>query len=177
MTIYSDNNFISGNTVTTNGTGFLLSGTSAKNTLTNNTVQSNTLGIYLDTGGNKIYRNNFINNQEQGWQYLYNSFTLPSKEDPRGATGGNYWSDFDTALEGCTDLNNDAFCDAAYIKSRGIRDNLPWKKPNAWIGWTCPGVCVANSLQLAQEPLSQTLPSMVNTIENNWPRPALPPLT
>ena len=46
-------------------------------------------------------------------------------------TGGNFWSDFDTPSEGCTDRNSDGFCDSPKVFARG-QDDLPWTTQNGW---------------------------------------------
>ncbi|MFH1713497.1 MAG: NosD domain-containing protein [Candidatus Jacksonbacteria bacterium] len=102
---------------------------SSRNTLTGNTATSNnSRGIYLyDSSNNQIYKNNFISNTEQVYivRGSGNVFNLAAP------IGGNYWSNFDAPSEGCSDLNNDNFCDSPYVFTGG-RDNLPRTKQDVW---------------------------------------------
>jgi hypothetical protein len=55
--------------------------------------------------------------------------------------GGNYWSDYDEASEGCEDTAPaDGFCDAPKLFLGGA-DNLPWVRG----GWVFPrGLVIAS---------------------------------
>lgn len=142
----SDNNYLSGNAVSSNKWGILLVGSSA-NLLTGNTISYNSsvgLGVqdqYLNGenpgNNNKIYRNNFLNNYRQVWVSVLNNNNLFSLPDPQG---GNYWSDYDAPEEGCSDLNDDRFCDAPNAKVSGVTDNLPWTISDAWVDNVPPNV-------------------------------------
>lgn len=131
------NNTLTGNTISNNSSfGIILTGLS--DILSNNTVSNNSgIGMYVSSGlsGNQIYNNNFFNNSTQIEVSTYNVngdvFNLASP------IGGNYWSDFDTASEGCSDANNDGFCDAPYVFNGG-QDNLPWTRKDGWLGSTTP---------------------------------------
>ncbi|MCK9351173.1 MAG: NosD domain-containing protein [Candidatus Paceibacterota bacterium] len=84
--------------------------------------------IYTDnrgSTGNLIYNNNFIGGQCQITGMTGNSFNLPKP------IGGNYWSDYDTPAEGCSDVDSDGFCDAPYVFV-GAQDNLPWTRQDGW---------------------------------------------
>ncbi len=54
--------------------------------------------------------------------------------------GGNYWSEFDTAAEGCQDLDRDGFCDAPFnifglgSPGAGQADAMPYSAPGGWCG-------------------------------------------
>lgn len=103
----------------------------------NNTAFRNTIsqsanneinGIYFEWANiNTIYNNNFVYNPAgnigSGSGNIFNlDFPI----------GGNYWSSFDTSIEGCIDVNNDRFCDASYVLSAG-EDKLAWVKQNDWL--------------------------------------------
>jgi len=86
---------------------------------------------------NQIYNNNFIGNTLQasvsgscfnpiGCGLGSNVFNLATP------TGGNFWDNFDTPAEGCSDTAPaDGFCDSAFVFS-GVQDNLPWTTQNGW---------------------------------------------
>src|SRR3989338_19571 len=77
-----------------------------------------------------IYNNNFLNNSNQAIFHLQSSDTLFNLPLP---TGGNYWSNYDTSQEGCSDLNNDKICDSPYILYSYNQDNYPWTIQNCWV--------------------------------------------
>jgi len=126
----------SGNTTTNNATnsndenGIRLYA-SSNNTLTNNAANNNEkYGISLSfSNNNKIYHNNFIDNKTQAWDYAGTGNLF----DNGYPDGGNYWSDYDTAGEGCVDVNNDGFCDNPYI-FKGGEDRYPFMKESGWEG-------------------------------------------
>jgi parallel beta-helix repeat protein len=82
--------------------------------------------------GNEIYQNNFINSNNDQIQtrfgYTSSVFNLAAPD------GGNYYSDFDETVEGCSDVNVDGFCDAPYsIASSNATDYLPWTVQDGWL--------------------------------------------
>lgn len=128
------NNAVLGNTVESNSViGIQGSGRTTGNNISTNTVRSNATGIFLnDSPGNHIYRNNFLNNTRQaqvgsiGGRPYDNFFSYPLP------TGGNYWSDFDSPAEGCSDADANGFCDATYIitgSRASDEDELPRTTP------------------------------------------------
>lgn len=95
-------------------------------TLARNTLRNNEYGLNIGGFGYyTVYQNNFIDNTVQYAQY-YNTnhpaFSLPLP------VGGNYWSDYDTPEEGCTDGDENGFCDAPLVISDG-RDDYPRVRP------------------------------------------------
>lgn len=126
---HSYSNFFESNIINSNNHGIILFG-SSNNVINDNKISSSNYGIYpgSDSYKNKIYNNNFINNKERIYIYNVNMGNIFNLATP---IGGNYWSDFDTPSEGCSDLNNDNFCDAPYFFRNG-QDNLPWTKQDGW---------------------------------------------
>jgi M6 family metalloprotease-like protein len=78
---------------------------------------------------NLIYNNNFIDGTCNATGMIGNSFNLEK------SIGGNYWSNYDTPAEGCSDADNDGFCDAPFVFDGG-QDNLPWTRQDGWKGKT-----------------------------------------
>jgi parallel beta-helix repeat protein len=75
-----------------------------------NTFRDNERGIQFQAGAvtSIIYRNNFMNSSTRHVQAgVSNFFNLSNLTG-----GGNYWDDFDSGGEGCTDGNSDGFCDS-----------------------------------------------------------------
>jgi len=128
----SSNNVISKNMISGN-TGIGLSDYGQYNTVNDNTFSNNYQGI--STGGpygssaGSFYNNNMISNQIQVTGASGSPFSL------NPPTGGNYWGDYSTSLQGCTNANNDSFCDKPYPFSGGtvgVIDNYPWTVQNGW---------------------------------------------
>lgn len=117
---------------------------SNNNTIAGNFLQGNKTGIILtNSSNNKIYRNNFVGNTTQasvsgGSGNLFD-LALPN--------GGNYWDDFDTPAEGCSDAAGDGFCDAAHLVY-GAQDNLAWAAQYGWTGTPPPVVKPAMSIRV-----------------------------
>ena len=130
-------NTIRSNQITNNANGVLISGfVSQFNTIVDNTISNNNLGIGIDMPGsannNKVFNNNLISNSVQAFV----SALGPNLFDNGLPDGGNYWSDFDTPAEGCSDSNSDKFCDASRVISTtpDIKDNFPWTVQDGWKG-------------------------------------------
>jgi len=87
----SSNSILTGNTIENNQYG-ISAGTLGNSTLTGNTVENNANGIRLSStcSSNRIFHNNFINNENQasdaGSNYWDNGYPA----------GGNHWSDHTT---------------------------------------------------------------------------------
>ncbi|HET8575159.1 MAG TPA: NosD domain-containing protein [Candidatus Paceibacterota bacterium] len=147
----AENHFV-GNTISRSKSSGVTMYGSEKDVFTLNTWKENGVGLLLygdSNGGNAFYRNNFIDNGESLKTYKdlsQDSFfqTIPSKD-----YGGNYWSDFDTAEEGCQDTNADGFCDDPYSiindnsRERVSPDRFAWTKPNGWENQCVKG-CYSN---------------------------------
>jgi parallel beta-helix repeat protein len=136
----SSNNTLTGNLISSNAYGMAInsygsppSDGSNGNIVTHNTISNNQgYAIGVDrSSDNQIYNNNIVNNNwypRQAWVYdgSGNVFHLAAP------IGGNYWSDFDTPAEGCTNADGDNFCDAPYAFPGG-QDALPWTRQDGWL--------------------------------------------
>lgn len=132
-------NFATGNIITDNNVSLTvpiitsrcihLAGIVTSTIVTGNTTTNCQFGVFIGglSSGNKIYSNNFINNASNVLDFSGgNTFNLPLP------IGGNYYNNFDTSAESCSDANSDNFCDSPYIFSGG-QDNLPWTKKDGWL--------------------------------------------
>ncbi|MFA5997128.1 MAG: NosD domain-containing protein [Candidatus Paceibacterota bacterium] len=148
----SNNNTLSGNNALNNyknGIDFFVS---SGNTLSGNTFSKNAVsGISNFPWSlpiiNKIYNNNFLNNPTQ--VYIDTRYTNTDIFNLAPPIGGNYWSNFDTASEGCRDANNDNICDSAYVFPGG-QDNLPWTKQDGWLAPTSTAKNINVAIILAE---------------------------
>jgi parallel beta-helix repeat protein len=83
------------------------------NNVTLNHVESNPdYAIHLDANAqnNLIYKNNFISNKGGAIQ----GYSESSTNEFNLSTQGNYWDDFDSVGEGCSDVGVDGICDDSY---------------------------------------------------------------
>ena len=115
-----------------------------KVTITRNTIRNNIgFGLYDSSvfiSNNYVFQNNFIANgvgptnfgQINGNISAYLNKPLPD--------GGNYWDDFDTSVEGCTDADLNNICDTPrYINTyTSVGDFFPWTTENGWLGVSEP---------------------------------------
>jgi len=147
---YSSNNTLIGNTVSNNSYGIEIN-SSSDSTFRDNTVRNNSYGIYLTSSARNTFTNNTVSNNSYGVYFQYtnniqtfynNNFqnnTIQAKVSGGSGNvfnlaapiGGNYWSDYDTLVEGCSDANSDSFCDSPYVFTGG-QDNLPWVRQDGW---------------------------------------------
>jgi parallel beta-helix repeat protein len=87
---YADNNGIIGNNITGNSLAGVWIAGSSSDTVTENNIVVNSLGINLQSSSNdSIYHNNFVDNPTQ--TSIYDS---PGTWDNGYPSGGNYWSDY-----------------------------------------------------------------------------------
>ncbi len=108
------NNTISSN----NFNGIYIDFLSAGATIYGNEISLNDdYGIYITGSVNLIYHNNFIDNANQAYDDSTNFW------NDTYLSGGNYWSDFDEAIEGAYDDYNGANQDA--LGADGIVDSGP----------------------------------------------------
>ncbi len=100
--------------------------------ITGNTVKNNPVyGLFLSPQSPapniSVYRNNFENNGTQA--YVSGSYSIAFGSAL--PVGGNWWSNFDTPEEGCSDANSDGICDATYTFTGG-NDAFAWTSRNRW---------------------------------------------
>ncbi len=108
---------IENNIVAANGRGFFIYD-AEYNTLKNNLVIDNTVGVHLSAGSsnNVVDGNDFISNQEQ-------IKFVASKDVEWGKSKGNYWSNYSG-----WDQNGDGIGDVAY-EANDMVDRLNWQYP------------------------------------------------
>lgn len=114
-------NAISSNSIGSGQIGVLLSSMASSTTVSGNVISSNSTGLKVEgASNNDIYSNELTGNSIQATvlSSIGNDFNLPAPN------GGNLWSDYDTADEGCYDSDADGFCDTPYSFDGGV-DNLP----------------------------------------------------
>ncbi|MCI0531691.1 MAG: right-handed parallel beta-helix repeat-containing protein, partial [candidate division Zixibacteria bacterium] len=128
------NNLVEGNRVRSFlGPGIKIAGAEST-TVTLNTDSNNVFGLWGEGGlrGNKIFFNNFIDNDTQGVNYSYTTDFW----DNDSVCGGNYWSDFDDSLEGCVDADGNGICDSERVQATAtdtIIDRLPFVNRDGWL--------------------------------------------
>lgn len=96
---------------------------SIENEITRCNIYSNFIGIKLSSWNNKIFLNNFKNNNENAYNSYYINYWDNGKK-------GNYWDDFDEPSEGAYDNNSDGIIDKPYnIPGGNNKDRYPLIKP------------------------------------------------
>jgi len=118
--IRSDYNFIIGNIISNNNHGIKLSN-SSNNTISNNNIINNTVGIYLKyySNDNIIYHNNLINNTQNANSTGNNNWYNTTLKQ------GNYWDDYNGS-----DKNNDGIGNTPYnISGERCQDLYPFMSP------------------------------------------------
>jgi len=110
---------------------------STNNIVTNNTFANSDMGIHLTAGseGNKIYSNNFVNNEIQV-KYV----SSRTQEWSEGEVG-NYWSNYIG-----WDLNDDGIGDSEFEPNDGV-DKLLWKYPESKVLMDSPAVLLLRWVQ------------------------------
>jgi parallel beta-helix repeat protein len=85
------NNTIANNLVSNNSDGIFIGYTDCRNNvITNNTILNNKdTGMFIPSGNNKIYHNNFIDNARQAYDW-----DEINQWDNGYPSGGNYWSNY-----------------------------------------------------------------------------------
>jgi len=160
--VYSHSNNISGNDVTDNVDGIYVGGSkfnsvcenniaanaysasslgiiivdSSSNTIFANDLVTNRDGIHFSDGslGNLIYRNNFLNNTRQVYDFSWrHPFIRPSIStwDSDYPSCGNYWSDYEELYPDAEELGDSGIWDTPYFIDKNNQDNYPLMEP--WI--------------------------------------------
>jgi len=148
----NDKLIISDNYIHDNNLGLRIMDRCDRAVFINNVVQDNEIGVI--SAGNH-YQNSFIDNDFQvgSWGHFADQTNLGKFFNEE--YGGNYWSDYDSSNEGCTDKTHDNFCDTPYtIPTYGIKtetrddvsintdepvklsttnsDDMPWNVNKIW---------------------------------------------
>lgn len=111
------------------GAGVFFQGSSG-GTISSNTFSGDTYGVELTSQTNSaVYNNSFINSATANYNISGGSGNTFNQGSP---TGGNYYSNYSTSAQGCSDANADGFCDAAYNFTGGA-DTYPWTAQNGWL--------------------------------------------
>jgi parallel beta-helix repeat protein len=121
-------NTVSGNKISGGEIGIYLHDRSDNIIIRSNTISGADKGIFLEeVSGAVVHSNSLLGNtvQAEATGGESNSFGLPSP------TGGNFWSDYASPENGCSDIDANGFCDAALITS-GIEDPAPWLRDKGW---------------------------------------------
>jgi len=148
----ADSNIYTNNTVTGSYYAFSMC-RSNNNLVEKNTFANSVYAFNFDrSSNNTFYYNNIIGNNNS---FLYatgrNFWNLTNK--------GNYWSNYDTPGEGCSDGNVDGICDSPYILNVNNTDYYPLKSINippalpacyqnsdCGVNYFTASFCVANNL-------------------------------
>ena len=94
----------------------------------NNTISGAGKGLFFeDINGTSVRSNRLLGNtvQAEATGAGSNHFGLPAPD------GGNFWSNYATPADGCSDVNADGFCDAPFVAT-GVSDPAPWVKDSGW---------------------------------------------
>jgi len=134
-TVPSEDNIISSNMISNNGGGIVISNPGTTRTIINgNTISTNGDGIYVEFGAsnNKIYHNNFIDNEEH--VHIDTEYgAVVNVWDDGYPSGGNYWSDytgvdlFSGPYQNVT--GSDGIGDTPYFIDENNQDNYPLMEP------------------------------------------------
>jgi len=123
-------------TLSSNGFGIVLSGSSKNNTIVNNTLSSNAWGVYFGdyANSNLIYNNYFKNTInvffETSRPNTWNTVKTAGINIIGGSyLGGNYWSSPDERgfSDTCSDRDSDGICDEPLIIDENNIDYYPLK--------------------------------------------------
>lgn len=119
------------NKVYNNGEGIVVGYVGSYNTIRDNVVRDNDLGIYMNyppVRGNKIYHNDVIANGRQAWDKGTNNVW-----DDGYPSGGNYWSDYEGTYPNAAEIDESGIWDTPYEIDESNQDNYPlveqWTPP------------------------------------------------
>ena len=121
----SSGNVLSGNNVTADGYGVDLYGSSG-NVLSGNNITANSeQGVDLvSSSNNTFFHNNFINNTQQAF-----SDGSPNTWDNGYPSGGNYWSNYQTAYPSAAENDSSAIWNTPYVIYANNTDYYPLAAP------------------------------------------------
>jgi len=111
---YANDNIVTNNVIVNNQIGISLKRESP-NKIVGNTIANNNQGILVETSGNLIHHNNFVNNTVQVETPYASSIW-----DLGYSSGGNYWSDYEDE-----DANEDGIGDLPYVIDENNVDRYP----------------------------------------------------
>ncbi len=131
LNAWSSSNTISRNNITDNMDYGVSLSKSSYGIITGNTIINSSCGIRLyDSLDNHIHHNNFINNTQQVYFYIYIHANFWDDGYP---SGGNYWSDYKGAdLYGGpyqNETGSDGIGDEPYVIDEDNQDNYPLMNP------------------------------------------------
>jgi parallel beta-helix repeat protein len=126
-------NIIRGNSLINNFCGMSLVETQNSLIIENN-IENNSnpaksgYGIVSwSASNNTIYHNNFVNNDVQAYNDIFDSpFSINIWDD---GYGGNYWSDYRTKYPNAAEIRNSKIGDTAYVIDSENRDRYPLTDP------------------------------------------------
>jgi parallel beta-helix repeat protein len=125
-----DNDVSKNNITSNNGAGIQLNTYGVD--VYGNSVSYNGYGIRVSNSNNKIYHNNFINNDNPAFVTPHS----PNVWDSGFPSGGNYWSGHSRVDvkrgPGQDQPGSDGIGDTPYIINGNNRDNYPLMKPYPW---------------------------------------------
>ncbi|MDG6221817.1 MAG: NosD domain-containing protein [Candidatus Bathyarchaeota archaeon] len=130
----SNNNIISGNNFTDNGSAGIRLVNCQENLVVNNTFTANLApAVYLSGATNNIfYHNNFINNRTEGLSisnpWFWGSGESESNNWDNGYEG-NYWSDHSTRYPNATELDNSSIWNTPFVINEVNIDHFPLTDP------------------------------------------------
>lgn len=131
------NNRLIGNWITNCSCAFQMTGDCNHNTIAENVIANNQVGIDIfASSNNEFYRNDFVkNNLQVNNGYVENdNLTIGASINTwsRGSEG-NFWSDYNG-----TDFNGDGIGDTPYVIDASNKDNRPFMKPLIFPAVTIP---------------------------------------
>jgi len=123
--VFSSDNTVSGNNMTSNSDGIYFVGVS-NSTLSGNSVkQSSSDGVFIrGSSSNTFSHNDFVNNLQQ-----VKSDGSPNTWDNEYPSGGNYWSDYRTRYPSASENDSSAIWNTPYVIDSNNTDRYPLMGP------------------------------------------------